>query len=150
LIFFYACYMFKKKDQVFFNMKNMDLAGWGPSMWRALHAVSFTADRGGHLAFFEAVPDALPCPSCGVHLREIYSQLPIDVSSVDACSRWLWRVHHEVNRSLGKPTTYTYEELLRDYTVGVPVLQQAKKNWMWIVWVLLALMAVVFMYWRCK
>ena len=130
-------------------MKNMDLAVWGPSMWRALHAVSFTADRGGHLAFFEALPDVLPCPSCGAHLREIYSKLPIDVSSVEACSRWLWQVHTEVNRALRKSTAYTYEDLVRDYTVGVPVLHQAKKNWMWIVWVLLACAAALIMYWKC-
>ena len=109
-------------------MKQLDLTVWGPAMWRALHAVSFTPDRGGHLKFFESVPDALPCPSCGVHLREIYAKLPIDVSSTRACSEWLWKVHNEVNASLKKPS-YSYEDLVKEYTVGVDKPEK-KRNWM--------------------
>jgi hypothetical protein len=123
-------------------MKQLDLVVWGPAMWRALHAVSFTPDRGGHLKFFESVPDALPCPSCGVHLREIYAKLPIDVSSTKACSEWLWKVHNEVNASLKKPS-YSYEDLVKEYMVGVEDAPDKKINWMVVVGVILALLGIV-------
>ena len=132
-------------------MKNLDLGVWGPSMWRALHAVSFTPDQGGHLKFFEAVPDVLPCASCGAHLREIYAQHPIDVSSVEACSLWLWKVHDEVNRSLKKSTSYSYADMVRDYTVGVvPEPEKPKRTGIWIMLLTLALSVLVYFVYRCK
>ena len=122
-------------------MKQLDLTVWGPSMWRALHAVSFTPDRGGHLKFFESVPDALPCPSCGVHLREIFTKLPIDVSSTNACSEWLWKVHNEVNASLGKPA-YSYDDLVKEYTVGIEAPKK-ETNWLVVAGVILVILGIV-------
>jgi len=120
----------------------MDLTVWGPAMWRALHAITFTPDRGGHLRFFEALPDALPCPACGLHLRLIYQTLPIDVSSVEACSKWLWQVHNEVNRSLKKNPGYSYEDLVRDYTVGVPP-KTKQANWGWYLFAVICAIAII-------
>ena len=134
-------------------MKLLDLRAWGPTMWRALHSVSFTPDRGGHLKFFEAVPDALPCPSCGTHLKEIYKKFPIDVSSVAACSRWLWQVHDEVNASLGKSRAYTYQDLVRDFYEGVPEVRPRKTPWLLIALVLTCLILLVYLIHRriqCK
>jgi hypothetical protein len=126
-----------------------DLDVWGPAMWRALHTVSFTPDRGGHLRFFEALPDALPCPACGLHLKEIYERLPIDVSSVPACSEWLWRVHNEVNASLAKNPGYSYADLVRDYTVGVPPVPQ-RTNRIWVVFALLGTLLLLYIMFRMK
>jgi hypothetical protein len=134
-------------------MKNLDLGVWGPSTWRALHAVSFTPDQGGHLKFFESLPDVLPCASCGAHLREIYAQHPIDVSSVQVCSLWLWKVHDEVNRSLKKSTSYSYADLVRDYTVGVPAESRPHSNrkpYLFIFVLCLVILAIVFLWKRCK
>lgn len=134
-------------------MKNLDLDVWGPSMWRALHAVSFTPDRGGHLKFFETLPDVLPCASCGAHLREIYAQYLIDVSSVQACSLWLWKVHNEVNRSLKKSMAYSYADLVRDYTVGVPAdpkRQSSHKPYLVFAILCLVILGIVFLWKRCK
>jgi hypothetical protein len=132
-------------------MKNLDLGVWGPSMWRALHAVSFTPDQGGHLKFFEALPDVLPCASCGAHLREIYAQHPIDVSSVQACSLWLWKVHDEVNRSLKKSTSYSYADLVRDYTVAVePVRHNNRKPYLLVFVLSLVILVIVILWKKCK
>jgi len=129
-------------------MKLLALDAWGPTMWRALHSVSFTPDRGGHLKFFEAVPDALPCPSCGTHLKEIYKKYPIDVSSVEACSRWLWQVHDEVNASLGKSRAYTYDDLVRDFLEGVPEKRSKKTPWWLIVLILICVSLLLYMIYR--
>lgn len=126
-----------------------DLTSWGPAMWRALHAISFTPDRGGHLKFFEGLPDVLPCPSCGSHLREIYELLPIDVSSVRACSEWLWKVHNEVNASLNKNPGYSYADLVRDYTIAAPTCKKAT-NWGWIIFGLLTALVLIFVLMRLK
>ena len=126
-----------------------DLTVWGPAMWRALHAISFTPDRGGHLKFFEGLPDVLPCPSCGLHLKEIYERLPIDVSSVQACSEWLWRVHNEVNASLNKNPRYSYADLVRDYTVAAPSCKK-RTNLGWIIFGLLAALVIIFTLLRLK
>lgn len=131
-------------------MRYSELAVWGPTMWRALHSVSFTPNRGGHLKFFEAVPDALPCPSCGEHLKEIYKKYPIDVSSVKACSQWLWQVHDEVNASLGKSRAYTYEDLVRDFTIGVPEPKPKKFPWSVIIFALISVLLLLYVFHRAR
>merc|ERR1719199_1597783 len=48
--------------------------------------------------------NVLPCPSCGVHLKEHMKKHPIEphVKSRDALVKWMVDIHNMVNKDVGK------------------------------------------------
>jgi hypothetical protein len=90
-----------KKGRIFHQKKTSQMK-WGPAFWETIHTVASIPDIGKHYEFFELLPDILPCKMCSDHLRDIYTKLPIDVSSPAACSKWAFDVHNEVNVLTGK------------------------------------------------
>mmetsp|Transcript_16002 Transcript_16002/g.45266 ORF Transcript_16002/g.45266 Transcript_16002/m.45266 type:complete len:200 (+) Transcript_16002:178-777(+) len=98
---------------------------FGPSTWKALHAISFTyaanpssptpAERQAMSNLLGSLGHLLPCPACREHYRAYMSRHPPDVSSRDAVSRWLYELHADVNRRRGE-TSPSFEEVKQDYT----------------------------------
>lgn len=80
----------------------MDTKFWGPSGWKLLHTIAFTYDKKDTSIkeFFELLPFVLPCKFCRASLTEYMDEDPVDVSSRDGLSRWLWRIHNKVNDKL--------------------------------------------------
>jgi hypothetical protein len=80
----------------------MDTKFWGPSGWKLLHTIAFSElkDKTHIKEFFELIPFVLPCKFCRASLTEYMDEDPVDVSSGDALSRWLWRIHNKVNDKL--------------------------------------------------
>jgi len=79
----------------------MDTKFWGPSGWKLLHTIAFTYDGNKEVKeFFELLPFVLPCKFCRASLTEYMDEDPVDVSSREALSKWLWRIHNKVNDKL--------------------------------------------------
>ena len=81
----------------------MDTRFWGPSGWRLLHLISFTYEPEQHDSvkeLFTTLPFVLPCKFCRASLAKYMEEDPLDISSRQALSRWLWRIHNMVNEKL--------------------------------------------------
>jgi len=80
----------------------MDTRYWGPSAWRLLHLISFTAKPSNARkvsAFFWTIPYILPCKFCRESFSEYLEADPIPSTAVDL-PKWLWRMHKRVNAKL--------------------------------------------------
>lgn len=81
----------------------MDTRYWGPSGWRLLHLISFAKAQSPAAAcrFFETLPYVLPCKYCRKSLSEYITEDPVDCAVREhRLSRWLWRIHNDVNAKL--------------------------------------------------
>jgi hypothetical protein len=84
----------------------MDTRYWGPSGWRLLHLITFAynphTDKVKMREFFQTIPFILPCKYCRTSLAgymETYS-LEQALDSRDSLTKWLWKIHNEVNSKL--------------------------------------------------
>jgi len=80
----------------------MDTRFWGPSGWRLLHLIAFTAKTlPNHQlhTFFETLPYVLPCKFCRASLTDYYAVDPIP-NKQDDYAHWLYRIHNRVNGKL--------------------------------------------------
>ena len=102
----------------------MEINEWGPCAWKFMHASTFAQkrkiplDRQAQLkAFFENVGNALPCTECCKHYNEFVKKNPPPVDSRDALSRWLVKVHNNVNKITNNPFSrhMSFEEVRRIY-----------------------------------
>jgi len=99
----------------------MDTRFWGPSGWEFLHQITFAYEPGQHVKeLFEMLPYVLPCKFCRASLTVYMRADPIDLTSREALSRWLWRIHNAVNnklRSQGQdiPANPTFESVKTFY-----------------------------------
>jgi LPXTG-motif cell wall-anchored protein len=82
---------------------------WGPSTWKALHSIAYTApvsptieQQREYVDFFRALGPVLPCPSCSLHYQTHLGEHPVDASSREALVRWVYDLHDSVNRRKGK------------------------------------------------
>lgn len=94
---------------------------WGPAMWHFLHTMSFNypvkpseEDKVHTDAFIRSIRHVLPCCYCRdnyeANLRSAgYSRS--DLVDRDSFSRFMYRLHSEVNKRLGKTTTVSFEEV---------------------------------------
>lgn len=86
----------------------MDTRFWGPSGWRFLHQISFAynpnTQKKAVRMLFEMLPFVLPCKFCRASLTEYMEADPLEpaLENQNVLSRWLWRIHNEVNNKLRK------------------------------------------------
>ena len=83
----------------------MDTRFWGPSGWRLLHLITFTYEPSERVAvkeMFSMLPYVLPCKFCRQSLSAYYEADPLEpaLKSRQTLSRWLWRIHNQVNAKL--------------------------------------------------
>ena len=84
----------------------MDTRFWGPSGWKLLHSIAFSykpeKDKAAMKTFFEMLPFVLPCKFCRTSLTGYMQEDPLGpaLKSRDSLSRWLWRIHNQVNAKL--------------------------------------------------
>lgn len=113
---------------------------WGPAMWRFLHAASFAwgdapdPDRKRDMiVFLRSIGTVLPCATCRRHYQE-YVQKHLteeDVASRDSLSRWVWALHNNVNRRLGK-REWSLEQLKQTYEAPPAAPFTAARVFKWI------------------
>lgn len=101
-----------------------DVRRWGPSMWHAFHITALIKDmkmdnqnvqkESEH--WILALPSVLPCPTCSVHLAELYRKMPLPRPEKDAFKVFQWSVdiHNAVNKRLNKPNV-SFEEAAKLY-----------------------------------
>jgi Erv1 / Alr family len=78
----------------------MDTRFWGPSGWKLLHSIAFSASNNSrYQAFFETLPYILPCKFCRASLTDYYAELPIP-EKTSLIPFWLYRIHNKVNKKL--------------------------------------------------
>jgi len=84
----------------------MDTRFWGPSGWRLLHLIAFSYEpakqKESVRELFTTLPFVLPCKFCRASLADYMAEDPLEpaLKSRDALSKWLWRIHNEVNEKL--------------------------------------------------
>ena len=96
-------------------------AAWGRNAWRFLHSCSFaypdnptSTDKEAARLVFSNLGNILPCPICRGHYNEHLKTKPVDVSSKEALSKWLVKIHNEVNKSRNLPEI-EFESVKRHY-----------------------------------
>jgi hypothetical protein len=84
----------------------MDTRFWGPSGWRLLHSITFAyiphTDKIPVREMFTMLPFVLPCKYCRTSLSEYMDRHPLEpaLESRATLTRWLWKIHNEVNSKL--------------------------------------------------
>lgn len=101
-----------------------DIRRWGPSMWHSFHVVCMVKDmkqsdtevQKRTSQWIQALPGVLPCPTCAVHLKELYETMPTPSPTKDEFEvfRWSVEIHNHVNKRLGKPIV-SFEDAAKLY-----------------------------------
>lgn len=87
---------------------------WGPLLWGAIHTTCLTGTATSE--FMNALADALPCPSCSTHFKELLIEFPFPESNDPTILfQWSVNVHNRVNARIGKPIV-TMEQALQRWT----------------------------------
>ena len=111
-----------------FNSGDGMLTGvWGPSMWHSLHTISFnypikpTSDqKKQYLNFFRSLRYILPCKYCRINYTKNIKSVPLNMKVMKnrhTLSKWLYELHEEINRCLGKKSNLSYEEVRNRYEI---------------------------------
>ena len=98
---------------------------WGPSMWHTLHAISFNypvkptrEDKIKYLNFFKSIGGILPCRYCRENFKKNIKAVPLTYSTMknrETFSRWLYNLHEEINKMLGKKSNLSYTDVRDRY-----------------------------------
>jgi hypothetical protein len=81
----------------------MDTRYWGPSGWKLLHSITFSYEeklKKQYVDFFNVIAFILPCKFCRKSYSEYIINDPVDVTSKESLTKWLWRIHNKVNDKL--------------------------------------------------
>jgi hypothetical protein len=102
----------------------MDTKQWGTPMWEALHSISFgypenptKQDEQNYYNFYTNLQYVLPCSLCRESYATFIKCIPLKeyLSSRDRLTFWVFSIHNEVNRKLGKSTNFPFEEVEKKY-----------------------------------
>ncbi len=96
----------------------MSPAVWGPIFWTTMHIVSLgystspsSEEQEAAIKFYESLTTVIPCPICREHYKYFLQQMPVRnaVKTRDDLILWVYNIHNEVNKKLGKPEV-TFEQ----------------------------------------
>jgi hypothetical protein len=115
--------VFKKED--YNSPDGMLTSVWGPPMWHMLHTISFNypikptkEDKENYYNYFKSLIYILPCRYCRDNLKNNFKKVGLTKSvfkNRDTLSRFVYDLHEEVNRMLGKKSGLTYNEVRDRY-----------------------------------
>lgn len=99
---------------------------WGPDLWKVLHRYSLAYPRNqppeetqkAARAFYNSHKYLLPCPYCRAHYAKYFDEHFTDETTKSRASlvKWVFDLHNEVNKRLGKPIlNITVDDLPRLY-----------------------------------
>lgn len=98
---------------------------WGPSMWHTLHTISFNypvnpdkETRKKYYEFYSTLKNVLPCRYCRINLINNMKKVPLNMKTMknrDTLSRWVYRLHEEINTMLGKKSGLSYKDVRERY-----------------------------------
>lgn len=114
---------FNNKD--FNSGDGMLTSVWGPSMWHSLHTISFNypvnptnEEKDNYFKFFLSLKNILPCKYCRLNYVKNLKAVPLTMKTMtnrNTLSMWLYKLHEEINRMLGKKSNLTYEDVKLRY-----------------------------------
>ena len=102
---------------------SLDPTVWGPHYWFFLHTVSLTYPekpnetvRKKYYDFIQNLPLFIPIDNIGNYFSELLDKYPVTpyLDSRDSFIKWMYFIHNEVNKKLGK-NEITLSEALEDY-----------------------------------
>lgn len=98
---------------------------WGPPMWHSLHTISFNypvkpskEDKENYYNYFKNLRFVLPCKYCRDNLVNNYKRLKFGKSKFkdrNTLSRFVYDLHEEINKMLGKKSGLTYSAVRDRY-----------------------------------
>ncbi len=118
------------KEKIFsiedYNSDNGMLTSiWGPPMWHALHTISFNypvnpslEQKKNYLAFFKSLQHVLPCRHCRENYKKNIQKIRLNINTMknrQSLSLWLFKLHEEINKNLGKKSGLKYAQVRDRY-----------------------------------
>lgn len=98
---------------------------WGPSLWHSLHTITFNypvnptdLQKKDYYNFFLSLNKILPCKYCRENYKKNIVSVPLNFSVMknrETLSKWLYKLHEEINRMLGKTSNLSYEDVRERY-----------------------------------
>lgn len=98
---------------------------WGPPLWHYLHTMSFnyptnpTNEQKKHYQdYMMALKNVLPCGACRTNLVKNLQEVPLTrhaLTNRKTFSRWMYKLHEQVNTMLGKISGLSYEDVAARY-----------------------------------
>lgn len=98
---------------------------WGPPLWHVLHTISFNypvnptdEDKMKYECFILSMGFILPCRHCRENFYKNIKSINFsdkDFENREAFSKMIFNLHEEVNKQLGKPSSFTYENVRDRY-----------------------------------
>jgi len=98
---------------------------WGPTMWHTLHTISFNYpinptndDKENYYNYFKSLKNILPCKYCRTNLLKNFKNLKFNKSKFknrDTLSRFVYDLHEEINKMLGKKSSLSYNDVRDRY-----------------------------------
>jgi len=98
---------------------------WGPSLWHSLHTISFNypvkpsmKQKREYLSFFKSLKNILPCKYCRINYVNNLKSVPLTMATMKdraSLSLWLYNLHEEINKMLGKKSNLTFDDVRARY-----------------------------------
>ena len=98
---------------------------WGPPLWHVLHTISFNypihptkEDKEHYFIYFNSLQYILPCSYCRDNLKKNLKKIPLNkkiFKSRELLSTWVYLLHEEINKMLGKKSNLTYDMVRARY-----------------------------------
>lgn len=121
---------------------------WGPALWHSLHTISFNYpikptnnDIENYYNFFIGLKNVLPCKACRINYENNLKKLKFsknDLKNREKISRFIYKLHEQVNTDIGKKSGLTYNNVKEKYesfraectkdTIGCTVAMNKKKK----------------------
>ena len=118
---------------------------WGPSLWHYLHLMSFNypinptnIQKQKYKQLLLNFQYTLPCKYCRINLKKNFKNFPLSdkiFENRNSFSRYIFNLHEQINKMLGKNSGLTYCEVRDNYehfrsrcTVDKPKLFKYKKK----------------------
>ena len=117
---------------------------WGPSLWHTLHCISFNyptnptrQQKKQYRNFVLNLEYVLPCGYCRKNFPNNLKAVPLNKEALknrNNFSRWMFNLHEQINKMLGKKSGLTYCEVRERYehfrsrcTIDLPLNKEIKK-----------------------
>ena len=98
---------------------------WGPSLWHTLHTMSFNypvkptaLEKKHYKDFILTLQNILPCRYCRENLKKNLKVVPLTndvLKNRTNFSKWMYKLHNQVNIMLGKNCNLTYKQVRNRY-----------------------------------
>ena len=115
--------IFKKTD--YNSGDGMLVSVWGPSMWHALHTISFNypihptvQEKQHYRNFILNLQYVLPCKYCRMNLKTNFKHLPLTMAKMknrETFSRYIYDLHELINKMLHKKSALTFCDVRERY-----------------------------------